>query len=894
MAHQDGHEVSFWAKTGRENDYLPLECHLDDVAAVAGRLFDVALTAAQRAWLADQIGATTPETRALVLFLAAAHDCGKLSPTFQGLVPELADRVLEPSLTLVPDDGLGPALRHDGISGVLLTEWLVTRGGSRELAERLAATVSGHHGTPRLAREIRQQGRRELRRAAAWHPHQNALLNRLADAHDLPDVTRFAPPGDAAVLALAGLVCVADWVASDPSRFPVTAGPREASVDLAGGAVADDAWAPRPVPSDVGFLETFGFLPRAAQQAMIELLDDEQGPSLMILEDRTGSGKTEAALWAALRAIQGGARGLYVGLPTRATADQFHERAQRFLGALWADGAQHQVRLLHGGAHLRDDDPVPAGVDDGADDGAARQWFAAPRRGLLSPYAVGTIDQALLAVLHARHYPVRLWGLQGKVVILDEVHAYDVYTGRLMERLIGWLAALDCTVVLLSATLPARRRAALCAAYEEGARMPSDGSAGPVSPVEATRYPRLTRAGHRGHVVVGIADDRPGRVVSLEHLGVVDDEADVTEHLLSQVVDGGCVAMVCSTVAVAQARYESVRSQIDADIEVVLLHARMRPLERGPIEQRLIALLGPRCVGERRPSRFVVIATQVIEQSLDLDFDVILTDLAPVDLLVQRAGRVHRHAGRPRPPMHDTPRLIVLDTPGRDAVRDLPRGAGAIYVKAILARTRLLLRDRAALVEPEELDELIEGVYGDEVPAAATAEEHRTVERWDAAAASDARELGGWALDAAIGAPHAEKRPWEVHDTPRSDADAPGAHGRNSAATRWTERPSVSVVILAADEARLVNDASGGRAVRQLLLRAVDISAPAVVRALLAEQDRFRPDAWKRLGGLRHHFLVVLDGGGRAVHDDGHPALPVKWDPVLGVCIQGVTRVQPR
>lgn len=886
--------MSFWAKTGRDDDYLPLERHLDDAAAVAGRLFDVALTFRQRVWLADQVGSTVAEMRTLVVFLAAVHDCGKLSPTFQGLVPDLANRVLDAGLTLVADDGLGPALRHDGISGALVTSWVAARGGSRELAERLAATVSGHHGTPRTAKEVKTQGRRELRRAAGWRPYQDALLDRLADMHGLADVTGFAAPGDAAVLALAGLVSVADWVASDASRFPITVGPREASAVLARVAVGDDAWAPRPVPADVGFSETFGFPARAAQRAVVELLADAPAPGLLILEDRTGSGKTEAALWVALRAMQGGARGLYVGLPTRATADQFHGRAHRFLGALWADGAQHEVRLLHGGAHLRDEDPVPVGVDGGEDDAAARQWFAAPRRGLLSPDAVGTIDQALLAVLHARHYPVRLWGLQGKVVVLDEVHAYDVYTGLLLERLVGWLAALDCAVVLLSATLPARRRAALCAAYEEGARTPTRPGAGLVSPDAAAEYPRITCTGDRGRVVVGVTDDRPGRRVSLEHLGIADDEAAVTGQVLSQVVDGGCVAVVCSTVAVAQARYESVCSRVGAGTEVLLLHARMRPLERGPIEQRLIGLLGPQCTGEHRPHRLVVIATQVIEQSLDLDFDVILADLAPIDLLVQRAGRVHRHAGRLRPAEHVTPRLIVLDTPGGGAVRDLPRGAGAVYVPAILARTRLLLRDHAALVEPEDLDELIEGVYGDAVPSMATEEERATVERWDDAAASKARELGGWAIAAAIGAPHAEKRPWEVHDTPLSDPDAPGAYGRNSAATRWTERPSVSVIILAAGEAGLAADTAGGRAVRQLLLRAVDISAPAVVHPLLAAEDRFRPPAWKRVGALRYHFLVVLDGAGRASDDDGCPVLPLEWDSVLGVHAQGATRVQPR
>jgi CRISPR-associated endonuclease/helicase Cas3 len=514
-------------------------------------------------------------------------------------------------------------------------------------------------------------------------------------------------PRHEALIAVAGLVSFADWIASDAFRFPVTAGPRAPSRLLAEMAVDSSAWSAPPAPPPATFLELFERPPRATQAAVGTKLDElEPGePSLVLVEDRTGAGKTEAAFLVAHRALRGGARGLYVGMPTRATARQLHERTARFLRSLWTE-TQVAVRLLHGGAVADADEPVPSEVerDDRDPAGAtaeAQQWFAQSRRGLLAPFAVGTIDQALLAILNARHYQVRVWGLQGKVVVLDEVHAYDAYTGLLLERLVEWLAALDCTVVLLSATLPPRRRAALLQAFA-GASTENAAAGG---------YPRVSVAKQGQVVTTAVEDDRPGRAVLLRRRAGADDPHAVATFVLDQVRDGGCAALVCSTVAEAQERWAAVRA-LDPHLDCVLVHARVRPVERAQIERRLLDTLGP--PGDRacaRPERLVVVATQVIEQSLDLDFDVMLSDLAPIDLLIQRAGRVHRHAGRERPIAHAQPRLTIFDATGDDPLRSPPASAGAVYVRSILLRTRLVLGARPALREPDDLDELIATTY---------------------------------------------------------------------------------------------------------------------------------------------------------------------------------------
>lgn len=870
--------TTLWAKTGADGTHLPLATHLADAGAVADRLWCIALTDRQRRWFGRELGGTEAYARAWLTFQAAVHDVGKAYLHFQASASALS-HLLDSSLHT--DGQRAERRRHDAVSGAILSEWLRSRGTSPDATELLAATISGHHGVPRTAHELRRTTYRVLRRAPAWAALQQQLVDDLARDAGLTDVAAPQAPSYAVIAALAGLVSVADWIASDGSRFPVTNGARPWSATLAQDAVRADAWAPRPTPGPTDFATTFGFHPRPSQSAMVDLgvRLDSSTPAFVLLEDRTGSGKTEAAMWMALRSLQGGARGVYLGMPTQATADQLHARMATFLDRLWPD-MPTVPRLLHGGVHLDQDVPRPEGVaaDDGVAgaDSDAQQWFAQARRGLLAPFAVGTIDQALLSVLNARHYPVRLWGLQSKVVIFDEVHAYDTYTFVLLERLVEWLAALDCSVVLLSATLPGELRDELVRAFRRG------GGLGERPSSEVPSYPRITVASAELDEVVAVTDDRPSRSVGVEWLAVVEDPGATAARALHESRTGGCVALVCSTVADAQERLRAIRARAGDEVSVVLLHARMRPLERRPVQRALLDALGPpaSCT---RPQRLIVVATQVIEQSLDLDFDVMLSDLAPVDLLVQRAGRVHRHRPRSRPSRHADPRLVILDTPGSGAERELPWGAGAVYVKAVLARTRLALRQRSSLTEPDDLDELIATVYDRAVPAGTVAEQARVVEL-DTLAEEEKRFHGSQATWSAVPGPREQDPPWEGFETAAlQDPDRPGATGRNSAATRWSERPSLSVVLLRPDELPRRRHRPDGEAVTELLLRAVSISSPEVVCPALSMLDDLRPSAWQRNGRLRHHLLVELDDQGRAISGE----LPLRLDVDEGVVIEG-------
>ena len=405
-----------------------------------------------------------------------------------------------------------------------------------------------------------------------------------------------------------------------------------------------------------------------------------------------GEGKTEAAMYLADRfAARLGQRGCYFALPTQATSNQMFTRVREFLKGRYPDNIVN-LQLLHGHAALNaefqtllqsaDAEPECVCEDNDLHDHRpgviAAEWFTYRKRGLLAPFGVGTIDQALLAVLQTRHVFVRLFGLAHKTVIIDEVHAYDAYMTTLLERLLEWLAALGSSVVLLSATLPKARRDALASAYVKGL-------GGNIALPPDDRYPRLTWVGQADsgsrHVETS---ERSSRKLSLQWIdGAVPKDGDafpLGERLRVALEAGGCAAVICNTVTQAQKVYLALKEYFVGNADdgapiLDLLHARFLFKDRDERERRCLVRFGkPGALVDfgdkdlrevRRPNRAVLVATQVIEQSLDLDFDLMVSDHAPVDLILQRAGRLHRHPRADRPEASGDARAVDLLTNSR-------------------------------------------------------------------------------------------------------------------------------------------------------------------------------------------------------------------------------------
>jgi CRISPR-associated endonuclease/helicase Cas3 len=702
---------ALWAKSADGQGHPhPLLAHWLDVAAVAETLLQIE-PASTRRWAGKAFGLSREQVTRWIAALAGLHDFGKGIPGFQAKWPE--GKAADEAAGLRFQSSSCNVTRHDLATAFLLRQALK----NIEVAEHgwiahVVQAVSAHHGYHFLAHEINSG--KPASEQKEWGTARQVLL----DAYWQTLAPQGKPEYEALCLAavnwLAGLTSAADWIASNPEWFPLGLRAHDDlsayykdACRLATIALNTIGWPPWQALLAEESSETNALLARMVggraitarplQLAGDHLLRDVHGPALLLVEAPMGEGKTELAFLAHLRMqAVNGHRGLYVALPTQATSNALFKRTLTFLEH-FAQG-HIDVQLAYSNAVMNEDVQHLRGVaDDPKESVSASAWFAQRRRPLLSPYGVGTVDQALLAVLNVKHHFVRLWGLGNRVVVLDEVHAYDTYTSGLIEMLLRWLKALDCSVVLMSATLPKTRRNMLIRAW---------GLATDSAPDLA--YPRIMLAddaGVRGEVF----EARPLAPIRLE--GLAENLEALADKAVDLLMQDGCGAVIVNTVDRAQKLYCMLRDRLEDKTSLLLFHARFPMDERARLENRVLQTFG---VGEqvKRPVRALLIATQVAEQSLDIDFDFMLSDLAPVDLLLQRAGRLHRHE-RNRPAAHAEARLFVAGLlPGR-----LPElketGWGYVYDAYIIGRTWALLGQESLLNLPGDIDRLVQAVYGD-------------------------------------------------------------------------------------------------------------------------------------------------------------------------------------
>lgn len=701
-----------WAKSGEAGGH-GLLAHLLDVAAVAEVILRLEPPATHR-MAARSMGLREADVLRWVAALVGLHDFGKAIPGFQAKweAGQLADRQaglsFEPAASLECD-------QHSRATAALLSPMLQTLCGAEFLwCLHGTQAVSAHHGYHFSAHEVANGAPR--REPPAWRQARSELLEAYWAV--------LAPPGcpeaDAMSLPLvnwlAGLTSAADWIASNPTWFPPgerhddLAMYHQHALQLAEQALRRVGWrAWRPLLAEVP--DVAELLPRMIGRADVTvrplqregdvLLRSARGPSLLLVEAPMGEGKTELAFLAHLHLQAANEhRGLYLALPTQATGNALFKRAQTFLEAFATAGLD--LQLVHGGAEMNEDLTTLRGIDHSPSETlSASTWFGQRRRPLLSPHGVGTVDQALYAVLNVKHHFVRLWGLSNRVIVLDEVHAYDTYTSGLIVALLRWLRSLDCSVVLMSATLPHARRRDLLTAWGVDQILPEPA------------YPRLMLADATG--VKGVhVDPRPLAPIEVQGMGCdINSLADVA---IAQLREGGCGASIVNTVARAQALYRALQERLrDAglagDTSLLLFHARFPADERRVLEERVLSLFGPH---GQRPPRALLVATQVAEQSLDIDFDFMFSDLAPIDLLLQRAGRLHRHLRDSRPTAHAVARLWVAGLqPGQ--LPELEQTAwGFVYEPYLLCRTWALLTQEPVLNLPHDIDRLVQAVYDDD------------------------------------------------------------------------------------------------------------------------------------------------------------------------------------
>jgi CRISPR-associated endonuclease/helicase Cas3 len=675
-------------------------------------------------------------------FLVALHDIGKFSRGFQSMAPEHwpADALGPLPSRGIPvgprHDAMGFHMLHNDLAGALdhvLPERIHGRWawdfGTRA---KLLRALAGHHGRP--PQSIIRPGpdllcRQCIEAAGSFVAAMRAVFAPQAlPCHDDHGSDRLA-------WHLAGLTTLADWIGSRQAWFPYVdvqavadpaayfwnhAMPRAAAALAAAGLIGT-----RPA----AFHGIRRLFPRIENTSPVQdwagAVELPPGPVLAVIEDLTGSGKTEAAMVLVHRLLAGDrASGVFLALPTMATANAMFGRLADAYRGLFVAEAHPSLALAHRRAELDPRFAASIPVDglpqrptggDPADEAAESHcaaWLAEDRRrALLAQVGVGTLDQALLATLPVRHAALRLQGLVGKVLVVDEVHAFDAYMQRELLTLLEFHAALGGSAVLLSATLPRKSRAELIAAFQKGL------GARQTAPASSF-YPLATLVGREWIAEQPCAprEGLPRRVVVTR----LPDEAAALERILAAHAGGGAIVWVRNTVDDAIAAAEALRTR---GVDALLFHARFAMVDRLAIEAEVLRRFGRDSNSDRRG---VLVATQVIEQSLDLDFDLMVTDLAPVDLLIQRAGRLWRHARGPR--VMGRPELLVVSPdpvaePSADWIAGPQPGTAAVYRDpALLWRSARALFSRGAIVTPEDMRPLIEVAYDttapDAVPAA--------------------------------------------------------------------------------------------------------------------------------------------------------------------------------
>ncbi len=828
-----------WAKSGERTGY-PLPRHLLDVAAVAITLVErMPLSALTR--ICGCVGLSPVEIRPFLALLVGCHDLGKGTPGFQAKWEVGKQRAIAAGLHFAPRQ----YDRHDVLTHPILLDALSIRGAHVDAVDGLARAVAAHHGYFPNAIELRDARASVVSLDEGWKAAQQQLFEVVFDALERP----VGPRGWDAVSAgivlewVAGLASVCDWIGSseqffDYQRMNGRYGEHFAeSRYLAERALDTIHW---PVAVDVALQDTSlwfsklldGKAERPLQTAVRQMCAERNGPLLLIVEAPMGEGKTEAALWHCLQQLAQGARGVYFALPTQATANGLFPRLDNFLKSGLLDGGLI-AQLVHGGAK-----PLlePSGIFGQGRDAGSR-WFSDGKRGLVAPFGVGTIDQALIAILNAKHRFVRLFGLADRVIVLDEVHAYDTYTSGLIGALVGWLGRLGCSVILLSATLPERSRQMLADAWTG-------------SPAEfdlTVKYPRVTLVSAESAAVQSSFEAARRQRFVLEWQS--PEPGNLASFAEQQASRGQCVLVVCNTVARAQRVFQAIGLCPD---QKDLFHARFPADQRSSIETRVLRSFGPKAA---RPKGFVLVATQVVEQSLDIDFDLLVTDICPVDLLFQRAGRVWRHQ-RARPDGTE-PRIVVAGMGGE--LIPAPADVAGIYLDELILRTLSTLHGRSALTTPDDIDPMVQAVYADAFtwpsPIA------------DAGLAAACRrrqlEANQATLAAAVSLPPPNEW-WTMQLAQQIDED------QAEVCTRLGMRSINAIPIYRIDEhwsvldngqgAWSVDDPLSHQAAHMLASRAIRVSSRSIIAALDAG---IKPKGWDDISSLTGCIPMPLAADGR-------------------------------
>ncbi len=747
----------YWGKTENDGEsFHLLVYHCLDVAAVAQTLLS------KNKLIVDRLQGLTSFPRETLLrwvaLGAGLHEVGKFSESFQNLLPELLYR-------LQGRRGNRPYnIRHDSLGFLLwhqelcipeyVLKWFnvstdeVNIKKWKRLLTVFGKAITGHHGVPprkigrdNLPPQISSYfAPTDIKAAKRFGSDFIELLNKVYEEPQPPVFSRdLRSYMVRASWFIAGLVVFCDWVGSNSRWFPFVSKPMnletywmDHSIPAAEKALKETGPMVQFPDKESRFADIFPAISRPSpMQRYVSQCKIPSEPQLFIIEDATGSGKTEAALFLAHRLMSRRlSDGFFVALPTMATSNAMYDRITSIYRRLFNGGSSPYLILTHSARHLsktlassivsslETDTRQGEMIEDETATAQCTTWLADNRKkALLADAGVGTLDQALLAVMPSRFQSLRLFGLSRHILIIDEVHAYDPYMNKLLQTLVSFHSALGGSVILLSATLPMKVRQEMIDSF-------ADGHGIAIAPaIFSSQYPLATHYSLRSGIT-----ETPVEVTNNcrkeMKIEIIPQKEDVIKLLSEASKQGKCACWICNTVHDALRGYKELRSTIGVE-DLLLFHARFTMGDRLDIENRVLTTFGKYSVERNRRGK-VLVATQVVEQSLDLDFDILISDLAPIDLLIQRAGRLHRHVrdvkGNPLlgPETRDLrePPCLYLHAPmpGDDARSGwyeemFPKGSYVYPHHGCLWLTVRLLKDKGHLKIPDDSRELIEAVF---------------------------------------------------------------------------------------------------------------------------------------------------------------------------------------
>ncbi|MFD1124164.1 CRISPR-associated helicase Cas3' [Lentilactobacillus raoultii] len=734
MIHLSKRESVIWAKMRSEGGmgehlWLPLITHLFDTQSTINWLFNHWLSQEQQEILSQ--GLSNAATEKLVKFVGFTHDIGKATPAFQtkpsyngdkSLDDEMGERLIRGGFAELDRKKLSsPSKSPHALAGEAILDYF-------EVPTSISAIIGGHHGKPTSSSPRRQikvftsnywQSDNDQVLQQHWRDVQKGFFNYGLSSSGYQAVDELPNINQPQAVILEGLLIMADWLASsehtenDLPLFPLIDMSKSwDDINMTGrfqqaiqNWYLDGEWVPQKVTtSEDPYQARWGFKARPVQSAMTEAIGKAVDPGMVIIEAPMGLGKTEIALIAAEQlAYIKGEDGLFMGLPTQATTNAMFGRVSDWLKLLAkSQGENFPIKLMHGKAQFNENySKLPnASNIDNAGAVVVNSWFSG-KKSILTKFTVGTIDHLLLMGLKQKHLFLRHLGFSGKVVVIDEAHAYDFYMNQYLYKAINWLGAYHVPIVILSATLPKEKRNALLKAYLKGkyGKKFKQSFEAPEGWQDTQAYPLLSLldGNHLKQVTKfpGQSDQLPVKL-TVQRVNAADE--DLIQAVLKKISHGGIAGVIVNTVKRAQ----ELAKLVPQDTKLMILHASFLAPAREKQEEQLQKAIGKH---GNRPSKMIVIGTQVLEQSLDIDFDVLYTDIAPIDLILQRAGRLHRHRLN-RPQALKMPQVFVM---GINGFGDYGDANEAIYSKYLLMKTDHYLPETITL--PDDISTLVQAVY---------------------------------------------------------------------------------------------------------------------------------------------------------------------------------------